>query len=102
MISFEDCRGLCGLSDEEIRAIAEHEHLPEIIAIEMGAYLSQSDAGQERIRAMIEDDIRGAQAAADPVRALALKAVLHNFVCGHPAAEHRRRAGVHAPERRRL
>ncbi|HWA39738.1 MAG TPA: hypothetical protein VG873_17925 [Burkholderiales bacterium] len=102
MISIEDCKGLCGLSDAEIAAIVEHEHLPEIVAVEMGAYLSQSDAGQERIRAMIEDDIRAAQAAADPTRALALKVVLHNFVCAHPAAEHRHGAGVHDPERRRL
>jgi hypothetical protein len=90
MISLEDCKGFCGLTEEEIRAIAEHEHLPEMVAVEMGAYLSQSDAGQATIRSMIEDDIRAAQAAADPGRALALKVVLHNFLCGHPAAERRR------------
>jgi hypothetical protein len=49
---------------------------------------------------MIEDDIRGAQAAADPSRALALKVCLHNFVCGHPAADRRHQAGAHSPERR--
>jgi hypothetical protein len=90
MITFEDCKGLCGLTEEEIRAIAEHEHLPEMVAVEMGSYLSQSDAGQAEIRAMIEDDIRAAQAAADPSRALALKVVLHNFICAHPAVERRR------------
>jgi hypothetical protein len=90
MITFEDCKGLCGLTEEEIRAIAEHEHLPDMVAVEMGSYLSQSDAGQAEIRAMIEDDIRAAQAAADPSRALALKVVLHNFICAHPACERRR------------
>ena len=88
-LTLEDCKGLCGLTDEEIAAIAEHEHLPEMVAVEMCSYLAQSDAGQERIRAMIEDDIRAAQAAHDPSRALALKVVLHNFVCAHPAAERR-------------
>lgn len=100
MISFEDCQGLCGLTEEEIRAIAQHEHLPEVVAVEMGACLSQSDAGQAQIRAMIEDDIRAAQGAADPSRALALKVCLHNFVCGHPAAERRHQAQAHEPERR--
>jgi hypothetical protein len=100
MITFEDCKGLCGLTDEEIRAIAEHENLPEAVAVEMGAYLAQSDVGQERIRAMIEDDIRAARDACDPSRALALRVCLHNFVCGHPAADHRHRAEPHAPERR--
>lgn len=101
LISFEDCQGLCGLTEEEIRAIAQHEHLPEVVAVEMGAYLSQSDAGQEQIRAMIEDDIRAAEAASDPSRALALKVCLHNFCCGHPAADRRHQAGAHSPERRR-
>jgi hypothetical protein len=89
MITFEDCKGLCGLTDEEIRAIAEHENLPEVVAVEMGSYLCESGAGQARLRAMIEDDIRGALAAHDPSRALALKVCLHHFICGHPAADRR-------------
>lgn len=100
MITLEDCKGLCGLTEEEVRAIAEHEHLPEVVAVEMGAYLAQSDAGQAQIRAMIEDDIRAARAAHDPSRALALRVCLHNFVCGHPAADLRRHAEPHLPERR--
>jgi len=32
MIALEDCIGLCGLTEEEVLAIAEHEHLPEIAA----------------------------------------------------------------------
>lgn len=100
MLTLEDCQGMCGLTEEEVRAIALHENLPEVVAVEMGAYLSQSDAGQQQIRAMIEDDIRAAQAASDPSRALALKVCLHNFVCGHPAAERRHAGGPHHPERR--
>ena len=30
MITLEDCIALCGLTEEEVLAIAEHEHLPEI------------------------------------------------------------------------
>jgi len=32
MIRLEDCIGLCGLTEEGVLAIAEHEHLPEIAA----------------------------------------------------------------------
>ena len=32
MITLEDCVGLCGLTEEEVLAIAEHEHLTEIAA----------------------------------------------------------------------
>ena len=39
MLTFEDCLELCALSDEEIRAIAEHEHTPEIVALELGDFL---------------------------------------------------------------
>ena len=34
MITLEDCIGLCGLTEEEVLAVAEHEHLPEICDIE--------------------------------------------------------------------
>jgi hypothetical protein len=100
MISIDDCKGLCGLTDAEIAAIAEHEHLPEMVAVEAGAYLSQTGAGQEEIRRMIEEDIAAAQAASDPTRVLALRMVLHNFVCGHPATDRRHAIAVRVPERR--
>ena len=40
MITIEDCLALSDLTEEEIDAIAEHEHLPEIIAAELGNYLA--------------------------------------------------------------
>ncbi len=30
MITLEDCIGFCGLTEEEVLAVAEHEHLPEV------------------------------------------------------------------------
>jgi hypothetical protein len=38
-ITLQDCIGLCGLSEEEVLAIAEHEHLPEIAATALAQYL---------------------------------------------------------------
>ena len=31
MITLEDCIGLCGLTEEEVLAIAEHEHSPRSV-----------------------------------------------------------------------
>lgn len=39
MLTFEDCIALSELTDEEIAAIAEHEHPPVIVAAELGNYL---------------------------------------------------------------
>ena len=31
MLTYEDCIGLCELSEAEIQAISEHEHIPAIV-----------------------------------------------------------------------
>lgn len=92
MLSYEDCQGLCGLSEAEIRAIAQHEHLPELVAAEMGAYLLREPGGEAEIRRMIEEDILAARASGDTAHVLALKVVLHKFICEHAAADRRRKA----------
>ena len=43
MLSYEDCVELSDLTEEEIVAIAEHEHLPEMAALELGSYLVHTD-----------------------------------------------------------
>src|SRR5213083_1084977 len=58
MISLQDCVALCGLSEEQVLAIAEHEHLPEIAATALAQYLLKREHGMEKIRDMIVDDIR--------------------------------------------
>nr|WP_246337739.1 GatB/YqeY domain-containing protein [Azospirillum oleiclasticum] len=80
MITIEDCIALSGLTEEEIDAIAAHEHLPEIVATELGAYLEQTPQGRRTIRHMIEDDITAAMAARDTRRAGILKMVLAHYV----------------------
>lgn len=90
MLSIEDCIALSELSEAEIEAIAQHEHIPEMAAAEMGNYLIQSPDGEMRLRAMIVDDIRQAQAGGDQTRVLALKLVCRNYLQSHPLAERRR------------
>jgi hypothetical protein len=63
MITLEDCIGLCGLTEEEVLAVAEHEHLPEIAATALAQYLLSQEHGSEKVLDMIVDDIRQAQSS---------------------------------------
>jgi hypothetical protein len=86
MITIEDCIGLSGLTKEEVDAIAEHEHLPEIVATELGSCLVATEVGQSEIRRMIEDDIAEASEHEHHKRAAALKIVLGHFLREHKSA----------------
>ena len=87
MITLEDCIGLCGLSEEEVLAIAEHERLPEIAAAALAEYLLSQAHGSEKIRDMIVDDIRRAElTGGNKQQVLTLLHVLHHFLKTHPEA----------------
>jgi hypothetical protein len=87
MITLEDCIGLCGLTEEEVLAIAEHEHLPEIAATALGQYLLSLERGTVKVRDMIVDDIRHAQLnGGNKEHVLTLLHVLHHFLKMHPEA----------------
>ena len=85
MLTFEDCLGLCELSEEQIRAIAEHEHLPEIVALELGNFLLRGPDGELLVSHMLIDDIRAAERRGDVVRAAQLKQALRHFIDEHLA-----------------
>jgi hypothetical protein len=84
MITLQDCIGLCGLTEEEVLAVAEHEHLPEIAATALAQYLLSQEHGTENIRDMIVDDIREAQYSGDKKHVLTLLHILHHFLSTHP------------------
>ena len=50
MLSYDDCVGLSELTPEEIGAIASHLHVPEIVAVEMGACLCRTSEGRRLVR----------------------------------------------------
>src|SRR5262245_56653187 len=86
MISLEDCLALCGLTKDEVRAVAEHEHIPDIAATALGQYLVNQPSGCTTIREMIADDIRRARARGDERHALELVVTLQHFIHAHPEA----------------
>lgn len=84
MLTLQDCLGLCELTEDEVDAIAEHEHLPKIIAVELGNHLMLTPDGQRRIKQFILDDIAAAAARGAGPHALGLKDVLKAFCKAHP------------------
>jgi hypothetical protein len=88
MITLEDCIGFCDLTEEEVLAIAEHEHLPEIAAAALAQFLLSQEHGSEKVRNMIIDDIRQAQLTnRSEGKVLMLLHVLHHFLKAHPEAK---------------
>lgn len=98
MLSLEDCLGLCELREDEIAAIAEHEHIPFMAALELGHYLCCTENGAERIKRMIVDDIVAARERGDFVHVAQLRRALAHFLAEHPecdeAARNRARAAL--------
>ena len=84
MLTYQDCVELSDLTEEEIEAIAQHEHLPEMAALEMGSYLIHTPEGIPMIKRIILDDIEEARRHGHSQKALQLKLVLKHFVDTHP------------------
>jgi hypothetical protein len=76
MLTIEDCIALSHLTPAEVDAIAEHEHLPDIVALEMGEYLMHLPTGEKAVKRIIRDDIHAAQARGDFAHSAKLKLVL--------------------------
>ena len=84
MLTYEDCLELSDLTEEEIEAIAQHEHLPEMAALELGSYLVHTDQGVPMIKRIILEDIDEERRRGDAEKVLQLKLVLKHFVDTHP------------------
>jgi hypothetical protein len=86
MITLSDCLAMSDLTEEEVDAIAEHEHLPEILAAQLGNYLAHLPGGTHLIRRMIVDDMLDAQRRGDRRHERQLRLALRRFCQTHPDA----------------
>jgi len=84
MLTLKDCLELSELSEDEVHLIAEHEHIPEIVACELGNDLLHSADGVTTIKAYILDCVEHARRAGDLGRADALHAIYRRFDASHP------------------
>ena len=87
MLTLQDCIALSDLTEDEILAVAEHEHIPEIVATELGCYLVHSPEGVPLLKRMIVDDIEAAKKRNDLEHATKLRLVLRHFIETHPDYE---------------
>ncbi|SFP75819.1 hypothetical protein SAMN04488047_11257 [Tranquillimonas alkanivorans] len=86
MITLDDIEDMTILTREEIAAVAEHEHLPELDAAVLGDYVMHAHHGPARVQTMICEDIRDALHRRDKDEAKRLFVVLRHFMAGHPDA----------------
>ena len=86
MLTIQDCIELSDLTEEEILAIAEHEHVPEMVAVELGNYLVHTASGEKKIKRMIADDIAHAKETGNVKHGAVLKTVLKHYVEHHGKA----------------
>jgi hypothetical protein len=84
MLTFEDVLELSELSEDEIAAIAEHEHIPAVCAAEYGYYLCHNANGVPMLRRIIMDDIMAARRHENYEKEMKLREVLKHFVRSHP------------------
>ena len=84
MLTLKECKEYSGLRQSEIDAIAEHEHIPELEAMELGSELLSTAEGRRRIRTMIANDLDHACQSGDSQHAAELRRVLSKYDRAHP------------------
>lgn len=86
MITPEEIVGMTDLTEEEVAAIAEHEHVTGVIAASLVEFLMHKHGGPQTINRLICEDIRMALRADDLAHARELYAVLKHFIATYPEA----------------
>lgn len=83
MLTYNECLDMCDLTDDEVSAIAIHEHMDPMIAMALGQYLV-THSGEQKIRKIIIEDIDRAHRSGNTQREAMLRAVLEHFIATHP------------------
>ena len=83
MLTFQDCIDMTALSEGEVEAIAKHEHVPALIALELGNRLLETREGTERLRELIVDNLLHAQARSDCAACAKFGRVLGYYLQAH-------------------
>ena len=84
MLCLEDCLDFSDLASDEVAAIAEHEHIPTIVAAEMGNDLLKTEAGVYELHKMVLEDIQSAIEHGRMEHAAELAATYQHLQASHP------------------
>jgi hypothetical protein len=83
MLTLKECLEFSDLSEEEVREIAEHERVPEIVAAELGHTLLKTPRGIYIIRNYLLENLERAAATGNLQRARHLGEVITRFNATH-------------------
>ena len=84
MLAWIDCLSLSDLTADEIRAIADHEHLSQMAALELGHWLVHRPDGTRVLKRLILEELEAAAARGDFKRAAELRLTIRHFCDTHP------------------
>jgi len=84
MLSIRDCLGFCDLDSAEIEAIAEHQHLPFIVAAELSGELMKTQEGLASLYGMVLDNLNHAVAQGDVERTMRNSLAYQHLRMAHP------------------
>jgi hypothetical protein len=79
MLSLRDCLDWADLAPEVVEAIADHERVPAIVAVQLAACLAASPAGVAVLRGFIHTAIAEAVSHGDMGRAEGLRVALGRY-----------------------
>jgi hypothetical protein len=85
MLTLQDCIAYCQLTAAEVEAIADHEHLPDLPALELGDYIIHGKDGERKIKRIIVDDLEDAVARGDEKAEKKYRNLLRQFIETHPS-----------------
>lgn len=83
MLSLDECIDFCELDGDEVAGIASHEHVPLIVAAELGYQMLQTHEGVAALQAMLRDNIEIARSRGEVVRAEHFAQIYRHFVSVH-------------------
>jgi hypothetical protein len=84
MISIRDCIDYSDLTEDEIAAIAEHEHVPFASAAQMACCLAQSPDGTQVLRCLLENAVCDAEVCGQKGALRLARKALRQFCANHP------------------
>lgn len=79
MLTLQDCIAFCGLTEDQLEAIARHQHLADVVAAEWAENMLATEAGRGIIESILCDEIACARARGDLRRARRYEAGLGAF-----------------------
>lgn len=79
MLTLKECLDFSELTEDEVREIAEHERVPEIVAAELGHTLLNSPRGIYVIRGYLLENLEKAASNGNFRKAKHLDKVIHAF-----------------------